>query len=209
MPRIVGQLWTQASVSREAKLVQVKTGVNERVRVRPATQADVPALRALIAASVRELQAQDYTPEQLEGALATVFGVDSRLIADGTYFVAEVAPGGAIAGCGGWSRRKTLYGGDQWTDRQDDFLDPARDAAKIRALFVHPAWARRGIGSLILKTCEDAARDAGFRRLELGATLTGVKLFGAAGYVAVENMEIPLRNGASLPIVRMEKRITY
>jgi N-acetylglutamate synthase-like GNAT family acetyltransferase len=193
-----------------------------RIRIRKAAREDVPGLRALIEVSVRELQAEDYTVAQMEGALETVFGVDSQLVEDGTYFVAEVrtlsadeegkrAEGGKkaewmIAGCGGWSKRKTLYGGDRWTGREDTLLDPHRDAAKIRAFFVHPAWARRGIGSRILEACEMAASAAGFGRYEMGATLTGVKLFGLKGYVAVEKIEVPLKNGLSLPVIRMEKR---
>ena len=174
-------------------------------RVRLAAEADVPALRALIEASVRGLQAQDYTPAQIESALASVYGVDSRLIADGTYFVAEA--GAVVVGCGGWSKRRTLYGGDQFSGREDAPLDPARDAAKIRAFFVHPGWARRGIGSLLLAACEDAARAAGFRRCEMGATLTGVPLYRARGYAATEELGAPLPDGTALPIVRMEKTL--
>jgi len=160
---------------------------------------------------VRGLQTRDYTPSQIESALATVYGVDTQLIADGTYLVAE-AEGGAsaaplIVGCGGWSKRKTLYGGDQWTGREAALLDPQRDAAKIRAFFIHPSWARRGIGSMILEACENAAVAAGFTRFEMGATLTGVPLYQARGYVALENLEVPLANGESLPIVRMEKQM--
>ena len=177
--------------------------------IRKAAPADVPVLSELIDASVRGLQAEDYSPTQIESALATVFGVDSQLIADGTYFVVEAKqPGCArLAGCGGWSKRKTLYGSDHWTGREDELLDPRVDAAKIRAFFVHPAWARRGLGSLILKTCEDAASAAGFTRCEMGATLTGVKLFGAKGYVALENISVPLKNGEGLPVVRMVKQL--
>ena len=111
----------------------------------------------------------------------------------------------AIAGCGGWSKRKTLYGGDRWTQREDSLLDPERDAAKIRAFFVHPVWARRGVGTLILEACETAAREAGFRRYEMGATLTGAKLFGVKGYVAVKRIAVPLDNGESLAVIHMEK----
>jgi GNAT superfamily N-acetyltransferase len=111
-----------------------------------------------------------------------------------------------IVGCGGWSKRKTLYGGDQFTEREDLLLDPARDAAKIRAFFIHPAWARRGVGTMILDACESAARAAGFTRYEMGATLTGAKLFGAKGYVAVRRIEVPLVNGEVLPVIHMEKR---
>jgi GNAT superfamily N-acetyltransferase len=190
------------------------------IRIRQAVSADIPVLRTLINASVRGLQTQDYTPSQIESALATVYGVDTQLIADGTYFVADVessvvagdspaqtlstAP--IIVGCGGWSKRKTLYGGDQWTGREAALLDPQHDAAKIRAFFIHPSWVRRGIGTMILEACENAAVAAGFTRFEMGATLTGVPLYQARGYVASENLEVPLANGESLPIVRMEKR---
>src|SRR3981189_1702583 len=189
--------------------------------LRLATATDTPALQALIDASVRGLQAQDYTPAQIEGALKTVFGVDSQLIADGTYIVAEAIPGGAepaeagtdrgaalVVGCGGWSKRKTLYGGDRWTGREDELLDPLHDAAKIRAFFIHPTWARQGIGGMILEACESAARAAGFTRYEMGATLTGAKLFGVKGYVAVKPISIPLTNGEVLPVIHMEKRVS-
>src|SRR5713101_8452847 len=188
------------------------------IHIRLATFEDVPVLRELIAASVRGLQTKDYTPAQIEGALKTVFGVDSQLISDGTYLLAEIrldaveraeprtgASNGMIVGCGGWSKRKTLYGSDHWTGREDTLMDPLRDAAKIRAFFIHPDWARRGVGSMILKACEDAARSAGFTRYEMGATLTGAKLFGAKGYVAVKPISIPLSNGESLPVLHMEK----
>jgi GNAT superfamily N-acetyltransferase len=184
-------------------------------RIRPATPDEVPVLRELIEASVRQLQAHDYTEKQREAALRTVFGVDSQLIADGTYLVADASHAGAsggdnakpsIAACGGWSKRKTLFGGDQWSGREDSLLDPARDAAKIRAFFVHPAWARQGVGTLILDACESAARAAGFSRFEMGATLTGVKLFSVKGYVPVKRMDVKLDNGEVLPIVQMEKR---
>jgi len=173
------------------------------IRLRLASPEDVPVLRQLIDASVRGLQTQDYSPAQIEGALKTVFGVDSQLIADGTYIVAEAEA--MIVGCGGWSKRKTLYGSDHWTGREDSLLDPASDAAKIRAFFIHPGWARRGVGTLILNACEDAARAAGFTRYEMGATLTGAKLFGVKGYVAVKPISIPLVNGESLPVIHMEK----
>ena len=181
-------------------------------RIRPAIPADLPVLRTLIDSSVRRLQAQDYTPAQMEGALTTVFGVDTQLVADRTYLVVEYCPAESpapplIVACGGWSKRKTLYGADQWTDRDDDLLDPRRDAAKIRAFFIHPNWARRGIGTLLLDACENAARTAGFSRFEMGATLTGAKLFRARGYLPVKDMAVPLVNGESLPIIQMEKAV--
>jgi GNAT superfamily N-acetyltransferase len=193
-----------------AWMIAENKSMDATIHIRPAVPADVPVLRQLIDASVRELQAQDYTSAQMEGALQTVFGVDSQLIADGTYLVAEALLAedarAVIAGCGGWSKRKTLYGGDKWTGREDSLLDPLHDAAKIRAFFIHPAWARRGVGSLILEACEVAARSAGFTRYEMGATLTGAKLFGVKGYVPVRRIEIPLVNGESLPVIHMEKR---
>jgi len=180
--------------------------------IRQAVPADVPVLTELIHTSVRTLQVEDYTEAQREAALRGVFGVDSQLIADGTYLVAESSapdPGlPAIAGCGGWSKRKTLYGGDAWSQREDSLLDPSTDAAKIRAFFIHPAWARRGVGTLILDACERAAAAAGFTRFEMGATLTGAKLFAAKGYVALRRIELPLPDNQALPIIHMEKKIS-
>lgn len=177
--------------------------------IRQAILADIPALTALIDASVRGLQARDYTPAQIEGALKTVYGVDTQLIADGTYFVAEASSAGGsqtvIAGCGGWSKRKTLYGADLCAGREDALLDPLYDAAKIRAFFIHPDWARRGIGTMILDACEAAAKAAGFTRFEMGATLTGVPFYRGKGYAELEPLEVPLPGGESLPIVRMAK----
>lgn len=178
------------------------------IRIRNAVREDVPALQALITASVRALQAKDYSQAQMEGALEGVFGVDSQLVADGTYFVAEARDGSGawkIAGCGGWSKRRTLYGGDAWTEREDSLLDPRNDAAKMRAFFVHPDWARLGVGTRILVACEEAARQGGFTRFEMGATLTGAKLFGARGYREIEKITVPLKNGEKLPVIRMEK----
>ncbi|HWX54644.1 MAG TPA: GNAT family N-acetyltransferase [Verrucomicrobiae bacterium] len=180
-----------------------------KIQIRPAVGEDIPILRSLIDVSVRGLQAGDYSPAQLEGALQRVYGVDSQLITDKTYLVAEAADAGVpanIVGCGGWSKRKTLFGGDVWAERQDTLLDPEHDAAKIRAFFIHPAWARRGVGSMILEACESAARAAGFTRLEMGATLTGVPFYQARGYVVLEEIQIPLGNGELFPVVRMAKR---
>jgi GNAT superfamily N-acetyltransferase len=173
------------------------------LHIRRATAGDIPALHVLIEASVRVLQAGDYSPAQIEGALGTVFGVDTRLIDDGTYFVAEA--GAVLAGCGGWSKRKTLFGADRGAGREDTLLDPSRDAARIRAFFVHPDWARRGIGSRILDACEQDAVRAGFHRFELGATAAGERLYRVRGYVTVDRLETPLANGASLTVIRMAK----
>ena len=189
-----------------------------KISIRVAEERDVRELGLLIAASVRGLQALDYSPAQLERALKSVYGVDTQLIADRTYYVAEAlddfaAEGGArrtppsIVGCGGWSWRKTLYGGDQFAGREDELLDPVRDAARIRAFFIHPDWARRGIGGMILEACESAAIAQGFRRLEMGATLTGVPFYRVKGYEKLERVEVPLGDGLTLPIVRMGKKV--
>lgn len=171
--------------------------------LRKANIADIPAIEKLIDASVRGLQAQDYTPEQIDAALRTVFTVDTQLIEDGTYFVVE--QDGEMIGCGGWSQRKTLCGGDHHAVRDNVLMDPSEDAAKIRAIFVAPQWARHSIGSVLLKAAEDAAIAAGFRRLEMGATLTGVPVYLRRGYRKVETMTVPLEQGVTLPVVRMEK----
>jgi N-acetylglutamate synthase-like GNAT family acetyltransferase len=181
-------------------------GVGSASSIRLARLEDIPEIQALIRQSVIELQARDYTLAQREGALGSVFGVDRRLIEDGTYFV---VPGQAVelAACGGWSRRRTLFGSDSIEGKDDSWLDPASDAARIRAFFVHPAWARRGLGRLILGECEVAARAAGFHRLELGATLTGVPLYSRCGFREIETVEVALGNGERLPIVRMGKEL--
>jgi GNAT superfamily N-acetyltransferase len=177
--------------------------------LRLATEDDIPALHGLIEASIRGLQANDYTQPQMEGALGTVLGLDTQLIADRTYFIAEISDNteapDTFAGCGGWSKRKTLFGADRGPGRAPDLLDPATDAAKVRAIFVHPLYARRGLGSLILATVEAAARAAGFRKFEMGSTLTGVPLYLLKGYVEVERIAVPLWNGEALPIVKMVK----
>ena len=175
-------------------------------QIRVAVAADVAAITEVIQASVRELQAADYTPAQIEGALATVFTVDSRLVADGTYLI--VSEGERIAGCGGWSYRKTLYGGDHQVEQAENgILDPAVDAAKIRAIFVHPDFARMGLGSLILKAAEDAAEAAGFCRFEMGSTLTGVRLYTLKGYREVGRVAVPVGGGEEIEVVRMVKEI--
>jgi GNAT superfamily N-acetyltransferase len=171
--------------------------------LRPARETDVPAIEALIPVSVRALQAAYYTAAQMEAALGPVFGVDRQLIRDGTYFVVEDAA--TIVGCGGWSKRRSLYGGDRGRAGEDDRLDPAHDAARVRAFFVHPACARRGIGRAIMAECERAIRAAGFRKVEIVATLAGEPLYAAFGYGVSERYPIPLSGGLTLPVVRMSK----
>lgn len=158
----------------------------------------------MIAASVRGLQ-HEYSEDQREAALVSVFTPDTQLIADGTYFVLQAADG-SLAACGGWSWRKTLYGGDHHhASRDAERLDPTKDAARIRAFFVHPEWARRGLGTQLLQACEQAARQAGFCRAEMGATLSGVPFYERHGYRRVAEIMVDLPGGEKLPVVRMEK----
>jgi GNAT superfamily N-acetyltransferase len=172
--------------------------------LRMATSADLDAIRCLIAMSVRGLQ-HEYSEGQREQALASVFTPDTQLIADGTYYILE-APDGALTACGGWSWRRTLYGGDHHHASRDDArLNAETDAAKIRAFFVHPQWGRRGLGTRLLQACERAAWDAGFRRCEMGATLSGVPLYERHGYRRVAEILVDLPGGERLPVVRMEK----
>ena len=173
------------------------------IPLRLATIGDVPALTELIPLSARALSTGFYTEEQTEAAIRYVFGPDTRLIFDGTYFVAEER--GELAGCGGWSRRRTLYGGDQMKAAEDPLLDPRTEAARVRAFFVHPSFARRGVGSAILEACLDAARAAGFRRVELASTLPGVPFYRAFGFEEREPLGVPMPGGLSLPVIRMER----
>ena len=173
--------------------------------LRQATLADAPLLEHLIRASARGLCADDYTSEQIEAALGTAWGVDTELIRDGTYFVVETA--GTIVACGGWSRRRTLFGGDAQSGRRSDVLDPSGDAARIRAFFVHPDWARQGLGRMLLQRCEAEARAHGFRAAELVATLPGERLYWAFGYVAGERLDHPLGGGLTIEFVLMRKAL--
>lgn len=167
--------------------------------------ADAAALRSLIDTSVRSLSAPHYSPLQIEAALQHVFGVDTQLIADSTYYVVP-GPNGPRA-AGGWSARRTLYGGDQMKAGEDPRLDPAVDAARIRAFFVHPDSARQGLARLLYSTCERAALGAGFRELELMATLPGVPLYRALGFRVVEHVVTTLPNGIDVPFIRMARQI--
>jgi GNAT superfamily N-acetyltransferase len=179
--------------------------VKSEWRLRLARETDVRALEKLIALSSRGLRADFYSAAQIEGALGSVFGVDRQLIRDETYFVVET--GGELIGCGGWSKRKTLFGSDHQTGRDDAELDPAKDPARIRAFFVHPVWARRGIGRAILVACEEAIGAAGFSLIELAATLPGVPFYAACDYTAAERSDVPLNNVLALPVVRMTKKL--
>jgi GNAT superfamily N-acetyltransferase len=172
---------------------------------RLAREDDIPALEALIPVSVRTLQVPYYSAAQMEAALGPVFGVDRQLIRDGTFFVVE--QGSQIVGCGGWSKRKSLYGGDSGRAEEDAPLDPQNDPARVRAFFVHPKWARRGIGRSILAACEQAIREAGFRRVDLVATLAGEPLYASIGYTVVDRYDIPMTGGLKLPVVRMTRTL--
>ena len=173
--------------------------------LRLANNDDIPALEQLIPLSVRSLQAAHYSSAQMDAAIGTVFAVDRQLIADKTYFVA--AEENRIVGCGGWSRRKAMFGGDRHHTGQNTLLDLAHDPARIRAFFVHPSWARRGIGRAILEKCEAAILAAGFHTAELVATLTGEPLYASFNYTVVERYDVPMSNGLSLQVVRMNKRL--
>jgi GNAT superfamily N-acetyltransferase len=177
--------------------------VQQGFNIRRARFADIPALQALIATSARALSRDDYTPAQIEGALRGAFGVDTQLIRDGSYFVIEA--GDRLAGCGGWSRRRTLFGSDARADRDATELDPARDAAKIRAFFIHPEFARRGLGTRLLERCEHDAIAHGFVRLELMATLPGVRLYAARGYRGDAPIDWPLDEGLAIRFLPMSK----
>ena len=171
---------------------------------RLATEADLPALEAVMDAAIGELQKGFLSPEQIAASRA-IMGLDRQLVADRTYFI--VQEGDAIAGCGGWSRRATLYGGDHTPGRDPERLDPTKDAARVRAMYTHPDFARRGVGRLILALCEEAARAEGFGRLELLGTLSGRPLYESYGFMPIEDIVDP-RGGAPVPLTRMGKAIT-
>ena len=175
-----------------------------KFEIRQAISADVDAIGELIAESVRGLAKGIYDERQIELSIRSVFGVDHQLISDGTYFVAESA--GTIVGCGGWSKRKTLYGASNFAQSRDpEMLDPLVDAAKIRAFFVHPNAARQGIGRAILEKCEEEAAAVGFRSAEMMATLPGVPLYAICGYEKFEPVAVPLGDGVDIECVKMRK----
>ena len=182
------------------------SGFSLTPQLRYATLDDKPELIDLIARSARELSADDYTPAQIEGALRGAFGVDTQLIADRTYFVAEAD--GKLVACGGWSKRRTLFGSDARSGRDAAELDPAVDAAKIRAFFVDPAYARRGLGTAILERCESEARACGFRRYEMMATLPGAKLYSRYGYTGTERIQYEVQPGVMIEFIPMSKEVS-
>jgi GNAT superfamily N-acetyltransferase len=176
------------------------------IRIRLATIADIPRIEELIRLSVSGLSTDFYTPEQITSGLLHIFGVDTQLIADETYFLAEV--GEKLVGSGGWSKRKTLFGGDQTkADKEDALLDTASEAARVRAFYVDPRWSRRGIATRILAACEDAAQRSGFTKIELAATLPGEPFYSSRGYRKAEAMRLETPSGESLPAFRMTKEL--
>ena len=170
---------------------------------RLATRADLPALAVLVEAAIAELQRPFLTPAQLEASRA-IMGLDTQLVDDGTYYVIE--RDGVVAGCGGWSRRATLFGGDHFPGRSETLLDPATEAARIRAMYTHPRFVRQGVGRLVLALCEAAAREAGFRAVELMATRAGEPLYRACGYEVQEPIEVAVGD-VIVPGVRMRKAL--
>ncbi len=180
-------------------------GLMSGLELRLATMQDVESLHSLIAASCRQLTAGDYAEEQIEAAIGSAWGVDTQLISDATYFVAHI--GHEIMGCGGWSRRSTLFGADGASGRSAAELVPGQDAAKVRAFFVRPDWARRGVGRSILERCESEALQAGFTKAELMATLTGVRLYSAMGYRAQDPVTVTLPAGIPIDFVPMRKAL--
>ena len=166
---------------------------------------DRESIKELIAASARALSREHYNDAQIDAAIATVFGVDTDLIEDGTYFVAESS--GSLVGCGGWSRRKTLFGGDQYSDRDKAYLDPASEPAKIRAFFIHPGHARKGVARAILARCEEEAIAHGFHALELMATLPGIAFYKSCGFSEQGDFDLDLVAGIKLELVPMRKEL--
>jgi GNAT superfamily N-acetyltransferase len=175
------------------------------MKLRPAVTADLPEIEALIERSARSLSVGFYTPAQVESLLRYVFGADTQLIADGTYYVCE--SDGTLAAAGGWSRRRTLYGGDQAKQGDDLLLDPDRDPARIRAFFVDPDWARQGLGRRLHEACASAAAQAGFRSMALVATLPGEPLYRALGFTVTERFSLELPDGVNVPVCHMSRAL--
>ena len=174
------------------------------LRLRLARPDDMPALSALMDRAIGELL-QDFLPPEGVKASFEIMGLDTQLIADGTYFVVE--DGDAIAGCGGWSRRATLFGGDHSAGRDAALLDPTKDAARVRAMYTHPDHTRKGVGRMVLDACEDAARAEGFASVEMAATMGGVPLYRACGYHDIEPFEAVTSTGYRVPLIRMGKAL--
>ncbi|PTS87773.1 MULTISPECIES: GNAT family N-acetyltransferase [unclassified Caulobacter] len=180
------------------------TITSARLHLRLANLEDVPVLSSLMTVAIRDLLAGFLPPEGVQASFE-IMGLDTQLILDGTYFVIE--DGDEIAGCGGWSRRATLFGGDHSAGRDAALLDPATDAARVRAMYTHPAHTRKGVGRLVLEACEAAARAEGFARVEMAATMGGVPLYRACGYEDIEPFTAKTSSGYEVPLIRMGKSL--
>ena len=178
--------------------------MSQTLTIRPAVSGDIPALKVVMDRAIKELLPAFLPPAEVL-ASQEVMGLDTQLIEDGTYYVVEA--GGAIAGCGGWSRRATLFGGDHSAGRDAALVDPATDPARVRAMYTSPDFTRRGVGRLILATCEAKAKAEGFSRCEMAATMAGEPLYAACGYQRIEPFEAQTSNGVKVPLVRMGKAI--
>ncbi len=194
--------------SRAPTHIRVRMTKDHIFTYRIATEADVPAIATLMQAAIAENMKGFLSAEEIAAACETM-GLDTSLLNDGTYFIIETIRDGApvMVGCGGWGKRKTLYGGNHTKGRDDSFADPARDAARIRAMYTHPDWTRRGVGSLLLDLGESAARGAGFKTIELGSTLSGEPLYRARGYVEITREEQAAANGSINTIIVMRKAL--
>lgn len=178
--------------------------MNEPLTIRPAVREDIPALKVVMDRAIKDLLPAFLPPAEVL-ASQEIMGLDTQLIEDGTYYVVET--GGAIAGCGGWSRRATLFGGDHSAGRDAALVDPATDPARVRAMYTDPGFVRRGVGRLILATCEAKAKAEGFSRCEMAATMAGEPLYAACGYQRIEPFEAQTSHGVKVPLVRMGKAI--
>ena len=174
--------------------------------IRLAKNEDIAILKSLIPISARELSENYYTEQQINSAIRYIFRVDTQLITDGTYYVAETE--GNIVGCGGWSKHKTMFCGDQMKEAADPLLDPKTEAGRIRAFFIHPQWARKGIGRRIIQACEEAAKADGFTKMELVATLPGEPLYAAMGYEVTKRFDQPVADGTLIPLAHMQKNLS-
>ena len=193
-----------SGVRRREVLLVKENGCKTTFLYRPATAADIPVMVAIMEAAISSLMDDFLTPEQVEASFE-VMGLDTQLVEDGTYYV--ILEGEQIVGCGGWSNRATLYGNNQTKGRDARLLDPARDAARIRAMYTHPDHVRRGVGRMVMELCEEKAQESGFSRCELMATLAGEPLYRACGYKVVEHEEAAASNGATVPLILMEKNV--
>lgn len=173
--------------------------------IRPAQLTEKDALNSLIHASARTLSDADYSPEQIEGLIRFVFGVDSELVLDQTYFVVEKE--GVAVACGGWSKRRTLFGGDVCKTRESGYLDPSKDAAKIRAFFVHPDFSRQGLAKLLIDHCEKASKEFGFKEMELMSTVPGINFYQSQGYRGEQKINYTLPNGIVIELLPMHKTL--